>query len=154
MKISKVFKTLGFTAILLFAVTAPKEANAQMPVVTASALADTCTRAKNIQLPNGQIDGSKPADLVKVGSCIGFITGWIDGVDGTTYPESNGSYVKVEVRRDLIRDAAFVADALLSYLARNPDSTEKPADDVLRRVLREKSLLNLSLVTMPNPAAQ
>jgi hypothetical protein len=154
MKISTAIKTVGFTAILLFAVTASKTVHAQMPVASAGALADACSHAKNIELPNGKIDGRKTEDLIKVGSCIGFLTGWIEGIDGTTYQESNGAYVMVEVKRDHIMDASFVADALLSFLARNPDQTEKPADDVLRRVLREKRLLNLSLVSMPGAAAR
>lgn len=125
-----------------------KSVHAQTPVLSAGQIAASCSSAQNIKLPNGGIDKSKTADLLKVGQCIGFLKGWIEGADGTTYQEGNGAYVRVTIKRDHIKDVSYLADDLLAYLARNPYAKDKAADDVLRKVLHEKSMLNLSMVTL------
>ena len=122
--------------------------HAQTPVLSAGLIASSCSSAQNIKLPNGGIDKSKTADLLKVGQCIGFLKGWIEGADGTTYQEGNGAYVRVTIKRDHIKDVSFLADDLLSYLARNPYAKDKAADDILRKVLHEKGLLSLSMVNL------
>jgi hypothetical protein len=53
------------------------------------------------------------------------------------------------VKRDHIKDVSFIADALIAYLAKNPNAQEKAADDVLRKVLHERGLLSLAMVTIP-----
>ena len=124
-------------------------AQAQASVITAGEIAASCASAENIKLPNGGIDTTKPQDILKVGQCVGFLKGWIEGSDGTTYQESNGAYVRITIKRDHIKDMGEVADYLLHYLAKNLNAQDKAADDVLRKVLHEQGLLSLTMVQVP-----
>ncbi len=139
----------ALTLTLLGLLISGRIAHAQTPVMTAGDIAASCSSAQNIKLPNGGIDTRKTADILKVGQCVGFLKGWIEGTDGTTYQESNGAYVRITVKRDHIKDVSFIADALIAYLAKNPNAQEKAADDVLRKVLHERGLLSLAMVTIP-----
>jgi hypothetical protein len=143
-------KKLAVLAIALFGLVIPgRITHAQTSVITAGEIATSCSSARNIKLPNGGINAKKTADLLKVGQCVGFLKGWIEGADGTTYQESNGAYVRITMKRAQIKDVSFIAESLVSYLTKNPNSRDKAADDVLRKVLHERGLLSLAMVTIP-----
>ncbi len=145
-------KLVAIAFALLAAVTSASHAHAQAPVLTAGEIATSCLSAKNIKLPNGEIDTTKPQDILKVGQCVGFLKGWIEGADGTTYMESNGAYVRITIKRDHIKDMGQIADELLQYLAKTSGAAEKAADDVLRKVLHEQGQLSLTMVPLqPKP---
>jgi hypothetical protein len=143
-------KKLSVVALaLVSAFVQSSRSHAQAPVITAGEIADSCSSQQNTNLPNGRIGVSKTQAVSNIGQCVGFLRGWIEGSDGTTYQESNGIYVRITIKRDHIKDMAIVADYLLQYLVKHPEAQEKVADDVLRKVLHERGLLSLSMVQIP-----
>jgi hypothetical protein len=139
------------TTLLVFGVFLTPGQAQQRTYLTADSLATVC---QNVYLSSGLYDKhGKPkrnADLQKsyqLGQCNGYITGLLDGIDGTSFTASDGTLKVVHIA--YIASNQDLISSFMRYVAANPLAKNKTAQEVIDTVLIENNLMGVTVAQRP-----